>query len=89
VRIAGQRERSASINVLNLMMQTTVLQAILKANAVPITIALATLFNVLLLAANMAYSRRLRRRSQALRRAEQRLGAGPVTASLQERFSNG
>jgi hypothetical protein len=70
------------------MMQTTVLEAILKANAVSITIVTATLFNIVFLVANLVHSRRLRRRSQALRRAEQRLSAGPVTASLQERFSN-
>jgi hypothetical protein len=71
------------------MMHITVLEAILKANAILVTIVLATLFNVVFLIANVVQNRRLRRRSQALRRAEQRLSAGPVTASLQKRFSNG
>jgi hypothetical protein len=71
-----------------MMMKNVVLQALTSVDRTTLAIGVVSLINAIVLLANVAFSRRLRRRHQALLRAEDRLSAGPVTASLRDRFAD-
>jgi hypothetical protein len=69
------------------MIQNAVLHTLTSVDRTTLAIAAVSLVNVIILLINISLARRLRRRQQALLRAEQRLSAGPVTASLRDRFA--
>jgi hypothetical protein len=68
-------------------MQTPVMHFISNVSLATVVLVIAALVNTALFFLNVSYSRKLRRRRQALLNSEKRLLPGPVTMAMTARFT--